>query len=283
MVKKNVKKAIFAGGCFWCMQGPFEKVEGVVSVVAGYTGGTTKNPTYREVSSGKTGHLEAVQVTYDPDVVSYETLLDVFWRQIDPTDDTGQFADQGSQYRTAIFWHDDDQKRMAEASKKALDDSGKFAAPIQTIILPATPFYPAEEYHQNYATKNPQEYGRYRKYSGRVAFIERNWEAYEADETDEAGKVDNTGGPVIVYSTPRCQNCNEIKEFLRERGVSFREVDISADERVRDLLIEKTGHIGAPVVQIGDEFIFGLDPKKMEQLLQKERRQEQVIVQTHNP
>jgi glutaredoxin len=172
---------------------------------------------------------------------------------------------------------------MAEASKKALDDYGKFIEPVVTLILPYTSFYPAEDYHRNYAVKNPREYERYKKYSGRKAFIERNWEKDEADEIYEGDKVDKTGGPVIVYSTPRCQNCNEIKEFLRERGVSFREIDISADVRARDLLIEKTGRIGAPVVQIGDEFIFGLDPKKMEHLLQKERRQEQVIVQTHNP
>ena len=255
MKTKNLKTATFAGGCFWCMQGPFGGVEGVVSSVAGYAGGTTENPTYEEVLSGRTGHIEAVQVAYDPELVSYDILLDVFWRQIDPTDDGGQFADRGSQYRTAVFYHDAEQKRLAEASKKALDDSGKFSRPVATMILPYTTFYPAEEYHQNYATKNPREYGRYRKYSGRKAFIRDTWSAME---------------PIILYSTPQCHNCNEIKAFLRERGVVFREVDISADKQARDLLIEKSGHIGAPVVQIGDEFIFGLDPKAMEQLLQKE-------------
>ncbi|MDE4908144.1 peptide-methionine (S)-S-oxide reductase MsrA [Methanogenium marinum] len=247
-------KATFAGGCFWCMQLPFQQVEGVVSAVSGYTGGTTKNPTYREVSSGRTGHLEAVQVTYDPETVSYETLLSVFWTQIDPTDDAGQFADKGSQYRTAIFFHDEEQKRLAEESKKALDDSGKFSQSVATMILPYAPFYPAEEYHQNYAVKKPREYGRYKKYSGREAFIERTW---------------HTDKKVIVYSTPQCHNCNEIKAYLREKKVAFEEIDLTENEEARDLLIEKTGHIGAPVVQIGDEFIFGFDREKMEVLLQK--------------
>ena len=247
--------ATFAGGCFWCMQGPFEVVEGVVSVVAGYAGGTTKDPTYREVTSGRTGHVEAVQVTYDPETVSYETLLDVFWRQIDPTDDGGQFADQGSQYRTAIFFHDDDQKRRAEASKQALDASGRFARPVQTLILPYTTFYPAEEYHQHYAEKNPREYGRYKKYSGREAYIRDTWQL---------------GGQVIIYTTPLCHSCHAIKEYLRERGVPFQEVDISVDEQARELLIEKTGRMVVPVVRKGDTFVFGLDAKKMEALLQKE-------------
>ena len=260
--------ATFAGGCFWCMQGPFEEIEGVISVVAGYAGGTTIDPTYREVSSGKTGHVEAVQVTYDAEQVSYDTLLDVFWRQIDPTDDVGQFADRGSQYRTAIFFHDEDQKRLAEASKQALNESGLFTKPVQTMILPYTTFYPAEEYHQHYAEKNPREYGRYKKYSGREAYIHDTWQP---------------GGQVILYSTPRCHNCTEIKAFLRERGVSFREVDISADERARELLIEKTGRIGAPVVQFGDAFVFGFDAKKMEELLQKRREQKHGIFQVHRP
>ncbi len=157
-------------------------------------------------------------------------------------------------YRTAIFWHDDEQKRMAEASKKALDDSGKFARPVATLILPYTVFYPAEEYHQNYAEKNPREYGLYKTYSGREEFIERTW------HTDEK---------VTVYSTPQCHNCREIKAFLDEKKVAYEEIDLTMNEQARDLLVEKTGHIGAPVVQIGDEFIFGFEREKMERLLQK--------------
>jgi glutaredoxin-like YruB-family protein len=247
----QLDKATFAGGCFWCMQPPFQQTDGVIEAVAGYTGGTKENPSYEEVSTGRTGHLEAVQVTYDPAKVSYEKLLQVFWTQIDPTDPGGQFADKGSQYRTAIFYHDDEQKRAAELSKKNLDASGKFARPVATEIRPAATFYRAEEYHQNYAEKQPQRYKDYKKYSGREAFIEKVWKDRK----------------VTVYSTPRCHNCHEIKEFLMARNVNFDEIDIAADASARNEIIEKTGHIGAPIVRIGEEFIFGYDPKKMESLL----------------
>lgn len=149
------------------MQPPFRKIEGVEDVVAGYSGGAKENPTYEEVSSGTTGYLEAVQVTYDPKKISYKTLLDVFWKQIDPTDDEGQFADKGPQYRTAIFYHNEEQKRLAEASKKRLDGSGKFKKPVMTEIRPYTNFYPAEEYHQDYYKKKLKEYNRYKTLSGR--------------------------------------------------------------------------------------------------------------------
>ena len=155
---KELKKATFAGGCFWCMQPPFRNLDGVTEVVSGYAGGAKPNPTYEEVSSGTTGHLESVQVTYDPEKISYDQLLDVFWSQIDPTDAEGQFADKGSQYRTAIFYHDDEQKRLAEASKRNLDSSGKFKKSVATEIRPYTSFYPAEEYHQDYDKKNPGQY-----------------------------------------------------------------------------------------------------------------------------
>ena len=245
-------KATFAGGCFWCMQPPFQQIEGVIEAVAGYAGGTQENPSYEQVTSGTTGHLESVQVTYNPEKVSYEKLLDVFWTQIDPTDQEGQFADKGSQYRTAIFYHDEEQKRVAVASKKKLDDSGKFKKPVATEIRPYTTFYPAEEYHQNYAKKKPREYQLYKTYSGREAFIEQIWGA---------------GKKVNVYSTPRCHNCHEIKVFLKSRNVEFEEIDLASNKEARDMIIAKTGHIGAPIVQIGDEFIFGFDQKKMESLL----------------
>jgi len=245
-------KATFAGGCFWCMQPPFQQIEGVIEAVAGYAGGTQENPSYEQVTSGTTGHLESVQVTYNPEKVSYEKLLDVFWTQIDPTDQEGQFADKGSQYRTAIFYHDEEQKRVAAASKKKLDDSGKFKKPVATEIRPYTTFYPAEEYHQNYAKKKPREYQLYKTYSGREAFIEQIWRA---------------GKKVNVYSTPRCHNCHEIKEFLKSRNVEFEEIDLASNKEARDMIIAKTGHIGAPIVQIGNEFIFGFDQKKMESLL----------------
>ena len=173
--KTDHELATFAGGCFWCMVSPFEELPGIKKVVSGYTGGHTENPTYEEVCSGTTGHVEAVQITYDPSVFPYEKLLDIYWQQIDPTDAGGQFVDRGSSYKTAIFYHTEEQKRKAEASKKALEESGRFDKPIVTPILPAKPFYEAEEYHQNYHKKNPYHYKRYREGSGRDAFIEKHW------------------------------------------------------------------------------------------------------------
>jgi peptide methionine sulfoxide reductase msrA/msrB len=167
--------ATFAGGCFWCMEPPFEHLDGVLEVLSGYTGGSEVDPTYQQVSSGRTGHLEAIQIRFDSERVSYQDLLDVFWRQIDPTDDGGQFADRGSQYATAIFVHDEEQRKLAEASKEALAESWKFDRPIVTAIVPAGPFYPAETYHQDYYEKNPTHYKMYRKGSGREGFLERTW------------------------------------------------------------------------------------------------------------
>ncbi|MGE0682901.1 MAG: peptide-methionine (S)-S-oxide reductase MsrA, partial [Candidatus Binatia bacterium] len=162
-----LETAIFAGGCFWCMEPPFDKLDGVMSTTSGYTGGQTKNPSYEEVSSGVTGHTEAVQVVFDPAKISYAKLLDVFWRNIDPFTPNAQFCDHGSQYRTAIFYHGEEQQRLAEASKKALEQSGRFTKPIVTEIVPAGEFYKAEEYHQDYYQKNPLRYKFYRYQCGR--------------------------------------------------------------------------------------------------------------------
>jgi methionine-S-sulfoxide reductase len=167
--------ATFAGGCFWCMQPPFDTVAGVIRTVVGYTGGTEKDPTYEEVSAGSTGHTESVQITFDPAVTSYDHLLDIFWRNIDPTQVDGQFADRGRQYRTAIFYHDDAQRATAVASKQKLASSGRFDAPIAVEITAASPFYPAEEYHQMYYKKNYDHYKSYRKGSGREGYLERTW------------------------------------------------------------------------------------------------------------
>jgi peptide-methionine (S)-S-oxide reductase len=167
--------ATFAGGCFWCMEGPFDSVEGVDSTTSGYTGGATAKPTYEEVSAGGTGHFEAVQVVYDPAKVSYERLLDVFWRNVDPTDGGGQFCDRGSQYLSAIFVHDDEQRRLAQASRQALADSGRLGGPISTEIRTASEFFPAEEYHQDYATKNPIRYRYYRSRCGRDRRLAAVW------------------------------------------------------------------------------------------------------------
>ncbi|MDQ0492158.1 peptide-methionine (S)-S-oxide reductase MsrA [Paenibacillus brasilensis] len=171
----TMEKATFAGGCFWCMVSPFEELPGILKVRSGYTGGHTENPTYEEVCSETTGHVEVVQITFDPHVFAYEKLLELFWQQIDPTDEGGQFHDRGSSYQTAIFYHNEEQRIKAEASKEALAQSGRFNKPIATPILPAAAFYEAEEYHQDYHKKNPAHYKRYRKGSGREDFIEQNW------------------------------------------------------------------------------------------------------------
>nr|WP_162232611.1 peptide-methionine (S)-S-oxide reductase MsrA [Mesobacillus boroniphilus] len=175
MEKKNHELATFAGGCFWCMVKPFDEQPGIVSVVSGYTGGNTENPTYEQVCSETTGHFEAVQITFDPDIFPYEKLLQLYWQQIDPTDSGGQFYDRGQSYQTAIFYHNEGQKKLAEESKKKLGESGVFKKPIVTPILPAKPFYPAETYHQDYYKKNPERYNAYHVGSGRSAFIRNHW------------------------------------------------------------------------------------------------------------
>jgi len=180
--------ATFAGGCFWCTEADFEKVPGVNKVISGYTGGTKKNPTYQEVSAGTTGHVEAIQVYYDPALVSYKTLLEVFWHHIDPTDAGGQFVDRGRQYRSVIFYHDDEQKKQAEQSKEELNRSGKFNKPVVTEILPLTAFYDAEDYHQDYYKKNPFRYKYYRHGSGRDQFLKKTWGEEKPAPSSNNGK-----------------------------------------------------------------------------------------------
>jgi len=172
---ENLKKATFAGGCFWCTEADFEKLPGVVRVVSGYTGGHKENPTYAEVSSGNTGHVETIQIYYDPSKISYDDLLDTLWKHIDPTDAGGQFADRGGRYRSAIFYHDEEQKKLAEKSKEALEKSGRFKKPIATEIVKFTEFYEAEEYHQDYYKKSSLKYSFYRHGSGRDQFLEKVW------------------------------------------------------------------------------------------------------------
>ena len=168
-------KAIFAGGCFWCMEHPFDELNGVISTTSGYTGGQAKNPTYAQVSAGGTGHAEAVQVVYEPKKVSYEKLLDVFWHNIDPTVKDRQFCDAGAQYRSAIFYQNEGQKRLAEASRAQLEKTKPFKAPLVTEITAATEFYPAEDYHQDYYLKNPIRYKFYRTGCGRDARLKELW------------------------------------------------------------------------------------------------------------
>jgi peptide methionine sulfoxide reductase msrA/msrB len=179
---ERYEKATFAGGCFWCMVSPFEEMPGIIDIVSGYTGGHKENPTYYDVVSNTTGHYEAVQITFDPNVFPYEKLLDLYWRQIDPTDPGGQFNDRGSSYRTAIFFHNQRQKEFAEAAKRAMAESGRFKKPIVTEILPVSTFYPAEEQHQEYHKKHPKHYQRYYKGSGRKDFIEENWKIEKDDQ-----------------------------------------------------------------------------------------------------
>ena len=174
-VSAETEKATFGGGCFWCLEPSFESIHGVSSVVAGYTGGSIPNPTYAQVTSGKTGHIEVVEITYDPRIVDYQTLLDTYWKQIDPTDPGGQFVDRGPQYRSVIFTHTDEQMSLALESRGVLTDAMIFDAPIVTEILSAPTFYPAEDYHQDYYKTNALQYKFYRYRSGRDQFLERAW------------------------------------------------------------------------------------------------------------
>lgn len=174
----DLATATFAGGCFWCIEADFEKADGndgIVSVVSGYTGGHVENPTYEQVSSGGTGHYEVIQVTYDPARITYEALLDIFWRHVDPTDAGGQFVDRGQQYLSAIFYHDETQRQLAERSRDALAESGRFDKPLATAILPSKTFYEAEDYHQDYYKKNSWRYKLYRANSGRDRFLRSAW------------------------------------------------------------------------------------------------------------
>lgn len=198
----TLEKATFTGGCFWCMEEAFQRLDGVVEAISGYTGGKKENPAYEEVCSGETGHYEAVQITYDPSKISYEELLSFFWRQIDPTDEQGQFVDKGPQYRTAIFYHNQEQKALAEKSKEELEKSKRFQKPIVTEILPFTKFFPAEEYHQDYATKNALRYQAYKKGSGREKFIEEMWEESYRKPGEEELRKKLT--PLQYQVTQRC-------------------------------------------------------------------------------
>ncbi|WP_227395401.1 peptide-methionine (S)-S-oxide reductase MsrA [Jeotgalibacillus aurantiacus] len=170
-----LEKATFAGGCFWCMVKPFDQYDGIEKVISGYTGGHVKNPTYKDVKTGESGHQEAVEITFDPEVFPYDQLLEIYWQQVDPTDDEGQFQDRGPSYRASIFYHNEDQRVKAEASKQALANSGRYKKPVITPIVPAAEFYPAEDYHQDFYKKNPEEYKEDREKSGRDEFIQEHW------------------------------------------------------------------------------------------------------------
>jgi peptide methionine sulfoxide reductase msrA/msrB len=202
--KPGLKEAVFAGGCFWCMEAAFEKVEGVEEVYSGYAGGRSEQPSYEQVSSGKTGHLEAIQVRYDPREISYQELLEVFWRQIDPTDGGGQFVDRGPQYRSAIFYADADEKSLAEASKARLEASNRFSKPVRTEIRELNGFYKAETYHQDYYEKHPFKYKMYKFYSGRDQYLDGKWGEDRSLEKTEvpAGMSQNTKADLQQRLTP---------------------------------------------------------------------------------
>lgn len=224
------RTAVFAGGCFWCTESDFEKADGVIEVISGYIGGYLENPTYEAVSSGGSGHVEAVKVVYDPAVITYEHLLALYWRHVNPTDPGGQFVDRGSQYRSVIFYGDENERIAAQASKKRLDESGHFSDPIVTEILPLDIFYPAEEYHQDYYKKNPMGYKMYRAGSGRDNFLEKAWRELNPElekwllsleskgestanpgSSQPKGTKQNGGTPDISYTIP---DETEIKEKL---------------------------------------------------------------------
>ncbi|MGC8605445.1 MAG: peptide-methionine (R)-S-oxide reductase MsrB [Desulfomonilaceae bacterium] len=183
--QSSYEKATFAGGCFWCMQPPFEKLEGVISVISGYTGGTGKDPNYQDYA--EKGHIEAIEITFDPSKIAYSQLLNVFWRQIDPTDTGGQFVDRGLHYRSAIFYHNDEQKQLAEQSKRELKESGRFNKPIVTEILKASKFYMAEDYHQDYHRKESVRYKFYRSHTGRDQFLDKVWGHEREEENSKPG------------------------------------------------------------------------------------------------
>lgn len=202
----NNELATFAGGCFWCMVEPFDERPGIIDVVSGYTGGHVEDPTYEQVVSGTTGHVEAVQITFDPEKMPYKELIDTFWQQIDPTDASGQFADRGESYQAAIFYHNEEQRKIAEQSRQELAENGKFKAPIVTKIIPSEPFYPAEDTHQDYYKKNPFHYKLYHKGSGRKEFIEKNWQQPKWDKktlkkslTPEAYHVTQENGTEMPF------------------------------------------------------------------------------------
>ena len=212
--------AVFGGGCFWCTESDFEKVDGVIEVISGYAGGRVANPTYRQVSAGGTGHIEVVKVVYDPTKITYEKLLDVFWRHVDPTDAGGQFVDRGSQYRSVIFYAGDQEQRQAEASRKSLAATGRFGKPIVTDILALDTFYPAEEYHQDYYKKNPIRYNWYRSGSGRDQFLEKAWVAMtskmkpEAKDEMESGMMDQMKKTEMSADTYTRPNEEELRRRL---------------------------------------------------------------------
>ena len=208
MIAKNTKSAVFAGGCFWCTESDFEHLNGVVEVISGYSGGDVPHPSYKQVSNGGTGHVEAVKVVYDPKIIAYAELLDYFWRHVNPTDNGGQFVDRGSQYRSVIFYSNEQERMLAEKSKKELAGRGPFKTPIVTDILPLKAFYEAEDYHQDYYKRNPIRYKWYRSGSGRDQFLEKTWKNFNQTMNEKNRKEDDKGDMMASTDT---DNMNYVK------------------------------------------------------------------------
>jgi peptide methionine sulfoxide reductase msrA/msrB len=250
-VAGGLETATLAGGCFWCMEPPFEKLDGVKDVVSGYTGGKEVDPTYKEVGSGRTGHTEAVEVTFDPGVISYSEILEIFWRNMDPTDSTGQFVDRGAQYRSGIFYHDKRQREIAESSKDALMKSGRFQRPIVTEITKAGPFYRAEEYHQDYYKKNPLRYKYYRNGSGRDKFLDKVW----GSEARGEGVIKKLRIAESPYSRPSDE---EIKKMLTPLQYDVTQNEGTEPQYSNDYWKEKRDGIYVDIVS-GEPLFSSLD------------------------
>jgi peptide methionine sulfoxide reductase msrA/msrB len=241
MSTTNKQLATFAGGCFWCMVTPFEEIPGILKVTSGYTGGHKANPTYEEVCSETTGHAEAVQIEFDPAIMPYSTLLNIYWQQIDPTDPHGQFFDKGASYRTAIFYHTEEQREQAEQSKAELERSGRFSKPIVTEIVAASEFYAAEDYHQDYHKKNPYRYKTYRQGSGRDRFINEHW-AVSKDATELRQKLTPLQYEVTQNNATERPFQNEFWD-AKDEGLY---VDIVSGEPLFTSLEKYDSHCGWP-------------------------------------
>jgi len=271
----NSQKATFAGGCFWCIEAAFEELEGVLEAISGYTGGDTPDPTYEEVSTGKTGHYEAVEVIFDPSQISYLELLDVFWQNINPTDRGGQFADRGSQYQTAIFYHNDEQRTLAEKSKEDLQNSGMFQENIVTKILAVSEFYPAEEYHQDYYKKSSTGYKLYHIGSGRADYIETKWGGEAMGKTWDKS-----------YQKPSQE---ELKKFLtslqyqvtQENGTESPFQNEYWDNKMEGIYVDIVS--GEPLFSSTDKFDSGTgwpsftQPLETEHIVEKEDRSHMMV------